>query len=120
MPKAWITYQKVTEESAQDGDCSEHGFYAPGGWEFPLEVVGKEAGRIKADNVLRVKEAIGWAMGRGWEASSCPNAGPGDWWTTVDEAQDYRTGESTTYSLHLDDKVTPSSWRRINRLLTGK
>lgn len=37
MPYAYtITYDIVTEESAQDGDHAEHGFCQPGGWRYPI------------------------------------------------------------------------------------
>jgi hypothetical protein len=120
MPKAWITYQKVGDESVQEGDFSEHGFYSPGGWECPLEVTGDAAAAVKADNAVTVREALAWARDRFWEPSSSRQPGPGDWWSSIDAELDYQTGEKTTYGLHLNDSVTPSSWRRVHRLLCGK
>lgn len=39
-----MTYDKVTPESAEDGDVSERGFMTPGGWEHPIPdgLVGDE------------------------------------------------------------------------------
>lgn len=37
MPVTYsITYDKVTPESAEEGDFSEHGFISPGGYEHPI------------------------------------------------------------------------------------
>ena len=35
--KISFTYSKVTPESAESGDFSEHGWITPGMWEYPLQ-----------------------------------------------------------------------------------
>ncbi len=113
--RASITYETTTPESAEHGDFAEHGWYMPGGWEYPLqdndghhEDVLDQARAGDFDMTIRdAIEAAKW-MG-GW--IDC-----GSWFSTCSPDEDYQTGEDTYYSLHPEG-VTPSTYRRIARLL---
>lgn len=87
-----VTYQVVTPESAALGDVADQG--------YELE-----------DCSLR--EAIG-IVGRG----SCEDGGR--WFTTVDARVNYRNGSETTFSVHPPKGITPASYARVARLLTGR
>lgn len=105
-----VTYDTVTEESAELGDYAESGFAAPGGWKFPVEDPGPHE--------VTLKEAIGicgmYARSRG------PIGGfedSGSWFSTIDADTNYRTGEDTRYNLHPPDTITGASYRRLARVL---
>jgi hypothetical protein len=99
-----VTYDITTPESAEQGDYAESGFAHPGGWKYPATDPGPHE--------MTLREAIRTAGG-GFE--DC-----GRWWSTTDPSQNYRTGEDTYYSIHPPRDITPASYRRITRLLTGK
>ena len=115
-----FTYDKVDEESAQQEDFCDHGWYEPGGWFFSCydnkdNLNPYEQPKWEKPGDLRA--AINSARNLGiCEPSSYPNPSPGDWWHSHPEI-DYSTGEEITYAFHVDG-VTPSTWRRIHKLLT--
>ncbi len=93
-----VTYDVVTEESAEQGDYAESGFYSRGGWkhddpsEWTLREVVSEFGRNSLEN-------------------------NGSWFSTVDSDTDYRTGEDTSYSVHPPRTITAASYQRLIRIL---
>lgn len=106
-----VTYDVVTPESAEYGDAAERGFASPGGWkqeDRPEPVTLREALRAAGSRG-------GGPSRRGYGFEDC-----GRWFATVDADQDYRTGEETTYAIHPPKGITPSSYRRVSRLLTGR
>ena len=102
-----ITYEIVTPESAADGDVAERGFCSPGGWKH------EDRAMHTLRDAIHAAERSYSKHGSGFEDS-------GFWWTTVDGDQNYRTGEETTYAIHPPKHITPSSYARITRLLTGR
>jgi hypothetical protein len=103
-----VTFDVATPESAEHGDVADSGFAHPGGWKYPVDDPGPHE--------MTLREAInacGFCGGGGFEDS-------GSWFTTADPDVDYRTGEDTSYSIHPPRAITPSSYARIRRLLTGK
>lgn len=109
-----VTFDVVTPESAEHGDTADNGFAAPGGWKFsaddpgPHEMTLREA--ISTCGFYPAARSAG--MG-GFEDS-------GSWFSTIDADQNYRTGEETRYSLHPPENITPSSYGRLRRYLTGR
>lgn len=91
-----VTYETMPL-SAEDDDDGERGF-------------------ILEDATLR--DAINALNGASVEPSCCPfdPTYPHVWFTTEPET-DFHAGECTTYSLHLPDDLTPSTRKRIARLL---
>jgi hypothetical protein len=93
-----VTYNVVTEESVEQGDYAESGFYSRGGWkhddpsEWTLRDVVSQFGRNSLEN-------------------------NGSWFSTVDSDTDYRTGEDTSYGVHPPRTITPASYRRLIRIL---
>jgi len=138
-PKATfsITYEVITEESAANGDHAEHGWWTPGGWEYPLGADGTTEARetTEADRQARIAEAragefdlslrdaIRAARDLGCsEFEAQPNCGSlGGCFScrSVDPPNDrayFEQGESRYYCLH-GDHLSPGSIRRIARLL---
>ena len=101
MPKFDITYEIVTEESAEHGDAEERGF-------------------ISEDVGLRTAVSdLGWPS-QGFEPSEYP--GNGFRWITAclmnDGTHDfYVLGHQESRSLHIPDNVTNASRARILRLV---
>lgn len=107
MIKVRWTYSVVTQESAEQGECSEHGFYEPGGWRWPLEdengyhkEVLEDAQKGEFDvfyddlrSLISDAEDLGVAFHD--DADRACN---------IDPDIDYRTGESTTYNLHISNE----------------
>lgn len=89
-----VTYETVTPESAEDGDLADAGFYMEDvslreAWDFL-----RFQGGFEADNSWTEKAR----------------------WLTSQPEECFRTGESTTYSLHFPEKMTASSRVRVARL----
>ena len=101
-----FTYDVVTPESAENGDFSESGFITPGMWKFSVD-----------DYDARQQ----WKLGDLGDfisfAKSLGITSDGDNFYSVDPDINYRTGESTTYSMHIDG-VTVATEARIHRLLS--
>jgi len=100
-----VTYSIITPESAEDGEAVEHGYAFPGGHD-PIEVAMKQP---EGTYDLRLREAAEWCGG--------PFINCGSWFDVADAVENYRTGEVTSYSLHPPKDITPSSYRRLARLL---
>jgi len=92
-----ITYQIVSPESCENGDFEETGF----------EVETRPY--IQGD-IRQFKNRYGGFY-------SLENSGS-NWWQSYDD-QDYRSGNSTSYSIHIKG-ITDSTKIRIDRYLTGK
>jgi hypothetical protein len=101
-----VTYSIITPESAEDGEAAEMGYAMPGGWHDTIEVaLGQPDGAYD----MSLREAIDLCGG--------PFVDCGYWFDVADGQQDYRTGAVTSYSLHPPKDITPSSYRRLARLL---
>jgi hypothetical protein len=95
-----ITFQTVSEESAENGDFEETGWINEEGEtvepdDYDVDEHGSESAAVVA---LAVK-----IIGRGCEASDYPTCHPGHtWYTDCDGDTDYSDGSVTTQSYHLD------------------
>jgi hypothetical protein len=95
-----VTYEIITEESAENGEAEDGGF-------------------IARDCDLR------WAIALVNATDSChcsqsaiePSDSVMPRWFTVYNSADYITGVTENRSLHIPEHVTASSRRRIGRLL---
>ena len=115
--KAGFCYDIVTTESAEIGDTAEHGWILPGMWTFPLydddghhnDVLDQaQAGDFDIDDLgeaIRFAESLGISE----DCGTCFS-------TSDSQIRDYSTDEHWSYSMHIDG-VTPSTYRRIARLL---
>lgn len=89
-----VTYEIVTQESAEYGDAAERGFHA--------------------ENVS-FRQAMSDIPQGHIEANCYPIDGGVRWFTSYGETDCY--GETESISLHLPDNITPSSRLRIARYL---
>lgn len=107
-----VTFEIVTPESAARGDCDRQGFMRSDGGqeELPAHVVGKEAGRIKADCAMRLRQAIDLI-------GMVEDTGPSYSFQECDPRRNYQTGHEERRAFHPPYNVTPSSAERIARLL---
>jgi hypothetical protein len=99
-----FTYDTVTPESAEHGDVAECGFITPGFWRYP-----------NLEDYDRKQWAIGDLAYLIDFAKSLGICFDGDNFYSVDPDINYRTGEETTYGMHIDG-VTPATFERIARL----
>tara|TARA_R110002110_G_scaffold13037_2_gene62370 strand:+ start:473 stop:793 length:321 start_codon:yes stop_codon:yes gene_type:complete len=99
-----FTYDTVTPESAEHGDVAECGFIAPGMWKYP-----------DLEDYERKQWAIGDLAYLIDFAKSLRICFDGDNFYSVDPDINYRTGEVTTYGMHIDG-VTDATFERIARL----
>lgn len=90
-----ITYEKVTPESAANGDCEESGFYME-------QITLREAYDIlrNADNA---------------ESNCYPIRKP-DWITFYKVEENFATGEVTNMALHFSRNMTHASRIRVCKL----
>ena len=101
-----VTYDIVTEESAEDGDSADSGFVLPGEWHIDIETaMADKAG----DYGMILKDAIDLC---------CPSEDCGFWFAESDARINYRTGENETRSLHPPRTITRASYSRLRRLLS--
>lgn len=114
-PRFNITYQIVTEESAENGDCAFSGFLPEDG-EVP-----RENSTTGTPALFSLRQAIDIIVSEQnpIEADHCPVNVP-RWLTayTRERPGDFRNGEGdhVQLSLHLEHACSPSSARRIARL----
>jgi hypothetical protein len=102
MAQFHVTYEIVTEASADDGDCEDCGFVAEN---------------------ISLREAID--LVNATESSHCEQSGieandsciSNARWITVYNSADWIEGRAESRSLHIPDNATAASRRRIARLL---
>ena len=100
-----VTYDIVTPESAEDGGVAERGFVLPGSWRVDIETAMADT---EGEYGMSLREALRLVY---------PREDCGCWWSESDGDTDYRTGGVETRSLHPPRNITPSSYRRVSRLL---
>ena len=94
--KFHVTYQIVTEESAEQGEAAESGF------------IDKDLGlRVAVDAVFRTRTLFVGGYSTIYD----------DRTLTVDNGMEFLTGAYESRSLHRDRGVTDTSWARLCRLL---
>ena len=98
-----VTYEIVTQESAEYGEADESGFVCE-------DVTLREA--IEALGQTRTNRVDGIA---GIEANDS-RIGTARW-ITVDNGMEYETGAHESRSLHMPDSLTSATRRRIYRLI---
>lgn len=101
-----ITYDIVTPESADRGDSAEAGYITSGG--MHIDVVTTKDRKAAALDLHSAIAHLGCLEDSG------------SWFTEIDGRDNYRTGEHETRSLHPPRNITPSSYRRLCRLLTTR
>lgn len=97
MAKFNVTYEIVTEESAQDGEAEESGFIS--------------------ENVS-LRDAISDFCGT--RTNRCDGGDgihDGGRWFTVNNGMEFETGAYESRSLHPPRNITRSSYKRIARLI---
>lgn len=98
-----VTYEIVTQESAEHGEADERGFISEG--ENLREAIADARGTrtCHCDGVLSV------------EADEYPMRAPRS--VTISNGMEFLTGAYENRSLHIPDGITSASRRRIARLL---
>ncbi len=97
-----VTYEIVTQESAEHGDAAERGYISE-------DVSFREA--IEDVRATRTAQCDG-------RHAIEPNASHGPCrWIAVVNGMEFLTGANETRSIHFPDTVTQSSARRIARLI---
>ncbi len=104
-----VTYDITTEDSAEQGDYAESGFASYGGW--------KHDDRPEPVSLREALQTCGLSYSRKY-GSGFEDGGRAFY--TCEADQNYRTGEETRYAIHPPSNITPASYRRVKRILTGK
>lgn len=100
MQKFSVTFETLTHESVENGECEDSGYIA-------TDLTFAEA----------VRE-LGY--GEGGTEPSCSNHSSARWITAYKTNEDYRTGETENRSLHIPIQVTASSRERICRYICNR
>lgn len=100
-----ITYDVVTPESAEQGDCAEHGFLGLCNIPYPLVDTDKED-REETLNMVRRGgfDRKGTLVDVLIEISERGMKDVGSCFSTDDPEKDLETGNETSYSLHILNK----------------
>ena len=101
-----VTYEIVTQESAEHGDAEERGYICE---DSDLRSALTELHETRTSLVGGV-ECV--------ECDSYPTTAPR--WITVQNGMEYETGAQESRSLHLPAGITPASARRIARLVGAR
>lgn len=118
MARFCITYEVVTEESAEHGDMADHGFYGPGGWKYSMNNDHQRADIMAnpRDYDVSLREAVESARSLG--CCDLERCCPGELRaSSVDPEPDYETGENRFYTVHFE--ASAGTIDRIARLLRG-
>ena len=109
MKRFTVTYEIVTPESAEEGEAAEHGFVLPGDWHVSID---EALANPKTNYGVTLREAIDLAQ---------PHEDCGNWFaeTTTDRC-DYTSGAYEQRSIHPPLDITPSSYRRIKKLINAR
>ncbi len=115
--KVTYTYNKISPESAEEVDFSDHGFAYWNGsnLEEDFSVMNDEEGEITSEVIelpednQGIEEFVSDRLGGVWEWNMSPinplselEKGESISATEVDPDLDYSTGEETRYEIHLD------------------
>ena len=104
MQTGWnVTFEIVTEESAEHGDADSRGFIS--------ENVGL---RDAIDSLFETRTCHIDGVSS-IEANEYPVTDPR--WITVNNSREYLTGDYESRSIHFPDPVTPASRRRVAKLI---
>ena len=99
-----FTYDTVTPESAEHGDTDSAGFITPGYWKYDADDYERESWELgQLSHFISFAQALGIIF-------------DGDNFYSVDPDINYRTGESTTYGMHIGG-ASPYTIGRIGKLL---
>lgn len=109
LPRFTITWQAVTEKSAQYGNFARHG-YLPKTLNVP-----RRSYFPKNPHKFTLRECVELFSGSHVEANLCPISAeyPPRWFNRCDKYE----GKDTTLAMHLPKTITPYSALRIARLL---
>jgi hypothetical protein len=102
-----VTYDIITQESAEQGDSAESGFICHGA---RLQNALLAVHDTRTSRVGGVECII--------ECDSSPCTDPR--WITVYNTMEYETGAYESRSLHIPNNVTAASARRIARLVGAR
>lgn len=102
MPLFDVSYEIITEASAEDGEAESCGFVGEGlSLRDALDMVQQTESCHCSQSSIEASDS------RITEAR----------WITVYNSMDYISGDYENRSLHMPDSLTPSSRRRVARLL---
>jgi GNAT superfamily N-acetyltransferase len=91
-----ITYDVVTEESAEEGDVADSGY------------VDEDVEASTLQEVVLLADDYSWSEGSGR-------------WFSTEPTTDYTTGDETSYALHVrhldGSELTPGEYRKLKQLL---
>ena len=102
-----VTYEVITPASAEHGDVEEHGFIEPGEWKTPIDAAMRETDSAFDMDLRSAVDLVGCVRDQG------------AWFSSTDPIVDYRSGAEEYRSLRPPAAITPSSYRRIARLLNA-
>ena len=98
-----VTYEIVSQESAEHGEAESRGYVMPGEWHHENET-GDNCG-------LSLRDAVSLV--------GCLEDS-GSWFTEIDSREDYATGDHERRSLHPPRTISAASYDRLKRLLRAR
>ncbi|WP_328716740.1 hypothetical protein VO226_15650 [Halomonas elongata] len=129
QPAFYVTFETVTEASAETGEYARSGWWEPGGWLLdgadnkpPEPAYLFDPGDVDDDDHEDLDEAIAeWAVALlKREGAMHPNCEPSDdatWWGTEgNEVLDFASGETIRKSFHFHG-FSDQLRRRVNALM---
>lgn len=102
-----VSYEIITPDSAEVGEAESRGWTIPGGWLFDQADQDPHDPALRLD-LRQVRGMIGAVEDQG----RC--------WAEIDGDANYATGARTYRTVHPAGTITPSSYRRVTRILRGR
>jgi len=101
-----VTYELISPESAEHGESDENGFVLPGEWQIPIDEALADKDGVYT---MSLREALDLAQ---------PDEDGGRWFTETGSGRcNYATGVIEYRAIHPPENITPSSYKRVKRLL---
>lgn len=107
-PRILTTFEKVTPESAEEGDVSDRGWIDEDG----------ESMVPDEDTESVAETAMKFLLDKGATEPSSSHFHPEIWYTSYEVSENYRTGEVESRSYHLKD-FTSEEEREVFALMKG-
>lgn len=108
--KIKATYAVTDEESSQEGDFKEQGWYDEEGLSMTPDEFDKEEG------ITAIEKAVDFLVDQGATEPSSTSYHENVWFSTPDPEINYSTGENTYYSFHLEGFSPEEKQEIFNRI----
>jgi hypothetical protein len=104
-----VTYETISPECDEYCENDETGFVLPGDWQVPIDEAMNDKNGVYT---MSLRDALDLAQ---------PDQDSGRWFTETGSGRcNYATGVIEYRAIHPPENITPSSYKRLKRLLRAR